>query len=434
MGLEKERGAGRVVRWLAPVAGAAVIAAGVIACSSPGGVSLADVADASHAPVITLGIHDGAINSCDNNGTQASPPTPAELAAATSSFRSRYWGALKVRTVRFSPPWDVAYHHDKTAKANGQLSAIQDCLNAWLAGAARAGATVEIAFKPDPNFKSPDGKFVGAPAIGTYTAAIKAFTSEYSTPASTGGRARVRIIAPWGEPDTPGGKAGTKSSDDRIFMPAGGHLLADPSCHGSDTDRTCGPVLAAHMWVAVHAACGGACTLPGQKPGSGVIAGDFSGQRGPLTAYLDAYRTNLDGLRPVVWALHPYGDIMKFETTRQPNLTGSVTALFARDLDAFGYHQHTQIWLDEISAFQYYSQSGRHQPTWTPEVQAAAGQYLLTQLPNAAGGTGQPVVTRAYYLNFQAAGQPQPAGYARCALVLGGGTQPQPIYRTFTSR
>jgi hypothetical protein len=420
--------AGRLARRLALIASIAAVTAGAIATQSPGGVALANAAAAVPAPMITLGIHDGAVNACDSNGTRVTPPTPAELAAATSSFHSKYWRALNVHTVRFSPPWDIAYHHDKTAKANAELSVIQDCLDAWLVGAARAAATVEIAFKPDPNFKSPDGAFVGVPDIATYTAAIKAFISEYSAPANTGGRARVRIIAPWGEPDTPG------SGNGRIFMPAGGHLFSDPSCHGSDTDRTCGPVLAAHMWVVVHAACGAACTLPGQTPGSGVIGGDFSGNGGQLVTYLGVYHKNLDGLRPVVWALHPYGDIMKFESTGRPALSGTLTASFARALDTFGYHQHTQIWLDEISAFQYYSQSGKSQPAWTPEVQAAAGQYLLTQLPKAAGGPGEPVVTRAYYLNFQADGQPKTHPNSRWALVLGGGTQPQPIYSTFVSR
>jgi hypothetical protein len=428
MNLEKrEKRSGRLVRRLALVAGIAV-AAGAIAAHSPGGVPLANAATAGPGPVITLGIHDGAVNACDSNGTRVTPPTPAELAAATSSFHSRYWRALKVRTVRFSPPWDVAYHHDKTARANAELSVIQDCLNAWLVGAARAGASVEIAFKPDHNFKSPNGAFVGVPDIATYTAAVEAFISEYSTPASTGGRARVRIIVPWGEPDLSG------SGSNRIFMPADGHLFGDPNCHGSDTDLTCGPILAAHMWVAVHTACGGACTLqePGQKQGSGVIAGDFSGLGGLLGpeagpggngkvpgTYLDVYRKHLDGLRPAVWALHPYGDIMNFEgayAKGRPAPSNPLTGFFARALDAVGYHQHTQIWLDEISAFQYHSLSGTSEPTWTPAVQAAAGRYLLTQLPQAADGPGEPTVTRAYYLNFQAA---DPTN-SRWALVLRG--------------
>jgi hypothetical protein len=63
-------------------------------------------------------------------------------------------------------------------------------------------------------------------------------------------------------------------------------------------------------------------------------------------------------------------------------------------------------------------------------VQAAAGQYLLTQLPQAADAPGEPTVTRAYYLNFQAA---DPMN-SRWALVLDGDTEPQPIYDTFVRR
>ena len=65
------------------------------------------------------------------------------------------------------------------------------------------GARPEIAFKPDPNFRTRNGHLVKAPDIHTYRLAIDAFTRQYSNPASTNGMARVRIISPWGEPDDP---------------------------------------------------------------------------------------------------------------------------------------------------------------------------------------------------------------------------------------
>jgi len=74
--------------------------------------------------------------------------------------------------------------------------------------------------------------------------------------------------------------------------------------------------------------------------------------------------------------------------------------------------------------------SPRHRSKWTPEVQAAAGHYLLTELPRAASGAAEPTVTRAYYLNFQAS---DPTN-SRWALVLNGGLTPQPIYDTFVNR
>ncbi len=396
---------------------------------------------ATPAPSIRLGIHDGATNMCDRGGKQTTPPTAAELTAATSSFTNKYWRALKVFTVRFSPPWDIAYHHDGGANstANKELAVTQACFNAWLAGAQKAGARPEIAFKPDPNHRSPNGAFVGVPDIHTYRLAIDAFTSEYSNPASTNGMARVQIISPWGEPDFRG------SGKNRIFMPKGGHEFADPNCHGSPNVNMCGPILAAHMWQAVRASCQ-QCNLLGKGPGSGVIAGDFSSlggirgkESGPGGAlrgsYLDTYRQNLGGNRPLVWGLHPYSDISAFEKADAahqppPSRSSTLVGAFARDLSTVGYHQHTQIWLNEISAFQYHNMNGTPKPGWTPQVQAAAGHYLLTGLPKAAGGAAEPTVTRAYYLNFQAA---DPTN-SRWALVLNGGRKPQPIYHTFVKR
>jgi hypothetical protein len=407
-----------------------MIPAAVIALAAPALAGPAASA-ATPAPVITLGIHDGAINKCDRNQHQTTPPTAAELTAATSSLTSKYWSALRVRTVRFSPPWDIAYHHDGApgSAANLQLVTAQACFNAWLAGVQKIGARPEIAFKPDPNYRSPGGTFVGAPDIHTYRLAIDAFTRQYSNPASTGALARVQIIAPWGEPDVPA----------TIIMPRGGHKLSDPNCHGSPNVNTCGPILAAHMWQAVRASCT-RCNV--------VIAGDFSSlggirghEAGPSSAnrlrgsYLDVYRRNLSGNRPPVWGLHPYSDIMAFEKADAagrpvPAPSSTLTGQFANDLSLVGYHQHTQIWLDEISAFQYHNMSGASRPSWTPQVQAAAGRYLLTGLPKAASGAKEPTVTRAYYLNFQAS---EPIN-SRWALVLDGGLTPQPIYTAFTNR
>jgi hypothetical protein len=416
-----------------------IAAAAVMAVASIGAAAVTSLPATAAAPAvpITLGIHDGAINMCDQSGNQTTPPTAKELAAAVSSFTNRYWKPLKVFTVRFSPPWDIAYHHDGTpgSTANKRLAVIQACFNAWLTAAQKAGARPEIAFKPDPGYRSPDGAATGAPDIHTYRLAIDAFTREYSNPASTHGRARVQIISPWGEPDDPA----------TIIMPKGGHMLSEPNCHGSPHVNTCGPILAAHMWRAVRASCT-RCTLPRQGPGSGVIAGDFSslgGIRGPEAgpgsnlrgSYLDTYRRNLGGHRPLVWGLHPYSDISAFEKADAahqplPSLSRTLVAAFARDLTTVGYHQHTRIWLDEISAFQYDNMNGTPEPGWTPQVQAAAGRYLLTELPKAASGPAEPTVARAYYLNFQAT---DPIN-SRWALVLNGGQTPQPIYYTFTRR
>ena len=432
----------------------ALLAATAMATAGSVGVATAPASAATPARTITLGIHDGAINMCDNGGSQTTPPTPAQLAAATSSFTDPHWSALHAFTVRFSPPWDIAYPQavgGPNSTAGKELAVIQACLNAWLtgAGAPNIRATPQIAFKPDPNYRSPDGKFVGVPDIHTYRLAIDRFTSEYSNPANTNGRARVRIISPWGEPDLPVGGA------TRIFMPKGGHEFADPNCGASRNVNACGPILAAHMWQAVRASCPTQCNLLGQAAGSGVIAGDFSslgGIRGPEAgpggalngSYLDTYRQNLNRNRPLVWAVHPYSDITAFEgadaanpkAADRPPPANSVVGAFARDLSTVGYHQNTQIWLNEISAFQYHNMKNEATPSWNPSVQAAAGHYLLSVLPTAAGGPREPTVTRAYYLNFQAA---DPSN-SRWALVLKGGLRAgqrlgsQLIYDTFVKR
>lgn len=421
-GVRLDRG-GRALVAIAMMASAGCLAA-LAMLAGPAGAAKPRV------PIV-LGIHDDAINMCNRSGRQTTAPTAAELAAAASSFSNPHWAALKVRTVRFSPPWDIAYHHDGRAssKANKELVVTQACFNAWLAAAASVGARPEIAFKPDPNFHAPNRHFVGVPSITTYANAITAFVNEYSDPASTGAMARVQIISPWGEPDFPA------RGNNRIFMPKGGHEFNDPNCHGSSSVATCGPILAGAMWGVVHGVCQ-QCTLLGQPAGSGVIAGDFSslgGIRGPEAGYLETYRQHLGGARPLVWGVHPYSDIQGYEkavVAHRPAPSNTLVAAFARELERVGYHNKTQIWLNEVSAFQGHDMSGHPEPAWTPAVQAAAGQYLLFGLPATAGAVSEPTVTRTYYYTYQASD----ATNSRWALVLGAGTQPQPIYNTFVGR
>lgn len=120
-------------------------------------------------------------------------------------------------------------------------------------------------------------------------------------------------------------------------------------------------------------------------------------------SYLDTYTKTLgatSGARnhPLVWGLHPYSDVTAFGKAYAahrpiPAPSQTLVARFARALSTVGYHQNTQIWFNEISACQYYDMQYQPQPTWTPAVQAAAGQYLLAGLPRAADGPAQPKVT-----------------------------------------
>ena len=94
-------------------------------------------------------------------------------------------------------------------------------LRDWLRDLAAHGVTPEIAFKPDYNYQS-RGRIM-IPDLRTYEAAISAFTALYSncpgTPSTCAdGTARVRIIAPWGEPEFKGtSRAGTFHKLPQVF-------------------------------------------------------------------------------------------------------------------------------------------------------------------------------------------------------------------------
>jgi hypothetical protein len=365
-----------------------------------------------------------------------------------------YWAGLHARTARFSPPWDIAYHHDAdpTGKANASLEVEQLCLDYWLTVAAAHGVQPEIAFKPDANYLNTysgpkKDQHILAPSIATYRAAMDAFTATYSNCTAYGGTAttcnlppvpqgfphngrgmaRVRIISPWGEPNFSGSAPAGFAQLPQVFsMPKGGGTFGNASCRAPVTPDTCGPVLAAQMWVAVANRCTG-CT---------VVAGDFSSAPiGETRPYLDRYASSLDGRRPQVWAIHPYTDIANIEDfyghvrKTQPKLSDTLVGKFAAALRQLGYRDHTQIWLNEISTFYLHGLSAQLHKTWTRQVQARAGRYLLDDLTRAGGRTdaGEPIVTRIYYLRYA-----DGAKFPRWALVVGG--IPQPVYTVFANR
>lgn len=218
-------------------------------------------AQASAAP-ITIGIHDGSINDCDNgekwvNGAAAKVNGPAAqqvlLNNTPNPVGGQGWFAgLHSGTVRVSVPWDIALPDSTSASvvtqydppgsqwASAHLQALkneQACLDWWLSAARQAGVTPQIAFKPDYNYRNLKPGTLGsaipynailAPSIATYRTAISAFVNEYSLcrygsdassecvllsgaagpPARGSGAcasspcgARVHIISPWGEPE-----------------------------------------------------------------------------------------------------------------------------------------------------------------------------------------------------------------------------------------
>ena len=373
---------------------------------------------AAAAAPVTAGVQDGWVNSCDAGQTPDYHP-PNSVPAVDSP----YWAALGMNTVRFSPPWDIAFYNP--ASPDGKVLAVeQACFNYWLQALAAKGVAPEIAFKPDYNYQS--GNRIMIPDLKTYEAAIQAFVSTYSCPSAPAGAtcpdglARVSIIAPWGEPEFKGpGKVGTYHKLPQYFYLQDGRRFDATNCPAHASDVNCGPALAAQMWVAVHHRC----------PACVDIAGDFGSNRNKDFAYLAVYHKYLRDLhggraiyRPAVWAIHPYTDVIAFERHQDVPLQQTLVGQYARRLRSVGFGGHTQIWLDEVSSFTV-DFSKRH---YSRQTQAMGARKLLHVLPGAGGASvpGEPVVTRIYYMRF--------AGAPHDALIVKG--QRQPIYFTFANR
>jgi hypothetical protein len=404
------------------VAVLAVLAtAGLLATSAPRAlgqpVQAAQPARPAAPVTIPVGVQDGWINSCDSGS--APDYTPKNSVPAVDS---PYWAALGMNTVRFSPPWDIASYNPATADGKA-LAVEQACFNYWLKALGAKGVTPEIAFKPDYDYTS--GNRIMIPDLKTYAVAIQAFVSTYSCPTAPagvrcpGGLARVSIIAPWGEPEFQGsGRVGTAKLPQYFYMQDGRRFDAT-DCPAHASDVSCGPALAAQMWVVVHHRC----------PSCTDVAGDFGSNRAKDFAYLAVYHKYLRDLhggravyRPSVWAIHPYTDVIAFERHQNVPLQQTLVGRYARELRRIGFGSKTQIWLDEVSSFTV-DFSKRH---YSRQTQAMGAYMLLHTLPGAGGASvpGEPVVTRIYYMRF--------ADAPHDALIVGG--QREPIYFTFANR
>jgi hypothetical protein len=354
------------------------------------------------APVPDVGVQDSWVNRCDKGSTPDYTPKGAD--PSVPAVDSRYWPALHMNTVRFSPQWDVAYH-----APGSRLQVVQDCFDYWLGRLAAHHVEPEIAFKPDQSYTR--GGHVMIPTLRVYVAAIKAFLARYGH--------QVKIIAPWGEPEFhPGDGKG------QAYVLANGSAFDATSCPEHATDANCGPALAAQMWVAVRHLC----------PSCTVIAGDFGSSEGKDFRYLAIYQRFLREIHgghhlyhPGVWAIHPYTDVLRWEHQIKHHLPrttpqGTLVARFAARLAGLGYHHRTRIWLDEVSSFTV-SHKGEK---YSRATQAAAARELLTQLVKAGGAStpGEPVVTRIYYMRF--------AGDTPDALIVKG--HREPVYRVFATR
>lgn len=418
---------------------------------------------------------------CDSNeeNNDATPvPLPVfQATIPTAVDDGAYWTNLKVRYERITVPWDIAYHHDHPVTVAGQpfdpnqvLDVEQACLNYWLAdieafNQAQPGLRVlpEVQFRPDYNHlgTGPASGRVTAPPYQEYKAALDAFTRMYSCGASASPDAtcptpadhtatpyppgtspripRVATLTPWGEPDfdLPGKPRPNGVKDGGyVYMPDGKSRLGEDTCGPRPSRTSCGPVLAAQMWVLAYHRCRN-CT---------VIAGTFGSSKGKDHGYLAIYVHHLDGIQPRVWAIDDYTDV--WQRYEQPCLdkkgrnasscpvpSPESTLLNAYSRWLAGYHYTapgTRIWLGEISVFNINSLSKQHQD-YGLTIEHHAADYLLKDLANPGAFTppDAPEVQRLYYMRYE-----DGAGYPDFALVLDNNGQqaPVPAYNAFRYR
>jgi hypothetical protein len=347
----------RLVTLLAVVSGVLI---GV-----PTGALAAPTANSRGVNVVA-GIHDTAVNGCDNGGTLQLPApgisqlTSAQVAAAGASVSSSLF-PVGVSTVRVTMPWDVA----DPAIVNGSVAAdpttdiqtlygTRACLDAWLQAVFAHGLQPEIDFRADGDFADSSGQ-VRMPSLAQYTQAVTAFRDAYINCTSCADGGQVKVVAPWNEPDNQGQNQVGSQYD--LLFPDGQTHLAGTTCPANPTVANCGAVMAAQMWVTdyqliVQGGCSG-CIVP---------AGDFSGGYGFLVIsgaacpntcpYVYLYNENLvtsagQQLAPGHWAVHPYYDTESY----QAGTPGDPTRLsqFADKLHKYGYGSGTFIWLNEVS-------------------------------------------------------------------------------------
>jgi hypothetical protein len=188
---------------------------------------------------VVAGIHDTAVNGCDQSGKLAlpSPTTPltsAQIAAAGASVNDPAFPA-GVTTVRVTMPWDVADPgivsgsavYDKTTDTQ-RLYGVKACLDAWLRAVFAHGKQAEIDFRGDPSFAASNSQVL-MPSMAQYTAAVTAFRNQYvGCGASCADGGQVKVVVPWNEPDNQG-QSKIGSVYDLLF-PDGQTHLAGSSC------------------------------------------------------------------------------------------------------------------------------------------------------------------------------------------------------------
>jgi hypothetical protein len=233
------------------------------------------------------------------------------------------WKALNRRKARIAIPFDIAQ------RPNGDKWRAQ--FNYWLFGVVSSGAEPYVTFVADnpPNGgASPDTFNSGladtpgsghcirlsdgdvrchVPDRNTYSSAVAAFVKAYP---------QVKVIGAWNEPDYPYtgcGGCGT-STGRRYYMPDNVHYMYTANCPSAANASNCGPDLDAQSfaivkwWMGAINHCG--------PPQCLTVAGEFYGGQpvhdtsAPNYGWFGSYEWWLRywGLRPYIWAAHPYGD------------------------------------------------------------------------------------------------------------------------------
>lgn len=377
------------------------------------------------------GVHDTAINSCDNNGQRpVGSITAADLAAAKRTLDDPGFDSSGITTVRVTVPWDIddvgAVWGSKLMTSSSQratdaadLRGIRACLNSWLQAAHAHNITPEIDFRGDQGFVKDGTTQALMPSIAEYTQAMQDFNKDYvacnNTTTACQGTAPVKIIGAWNEPDNGGNLSapGKRPNVYDLLFPDNRTHLGGRSCPTSPSVTNCGATMAGQMWRTDHDIF--------TTPGVTVAAGDFSGalgleqmSGGACTGvsgcnYLKLYNNaaKAGGAAPTRWAVHPYGDV-KYYQSHPAAKSPTDLARFAAALRSDGYGTSAWIWINEISACDTYSSnlsqacapyaSGRTSYTHNKVAQI---DYLVGAMLNSIP-SGDPRVGRIDYYCFNA--------------------------------
>lgn len=219
------------------------------------------------------------------------------------------WSQLNVKHGRVIVPYDVATRQPGLKGYQRRRK-----FNRWLVAAGAADVDINVGLGPveqpisvSPDFKeSRPARYGQAPGNATYHEAFRAFLKEYGT--------RVDSFGVWNEPNYRPKKAGKRAelpgskTGSRRFLDQAGGACGAPK----PSAKTCGPRLSALYYRWAGEVCdqltledGGAC-----RPR--LIAGEFAGGS-EIASYTQQYKRHLGSLRPSIWSVHNYADVIRYQ-------------------------------------------------------------------------------------------------------------------------